>query len=36
MGLNFLDNISCHRVIMALRVICRDDLGGELAAGSVC
>src|SRR5215510_15663594 len=28
-GLNFLDNISCHRVNMALRTICVDDLGRE-------
>ena len=28
-GLNFLDNISCHRVNMALRVICQDELGKE-------
>jgi hypothetical protein len=28
-GLNFLDNISCHRVNMALRMICQDDLGKE-------
>ena len=28
-GLNFLDNISCHRLNMALRVICHDDLGKE-------
>jgi len=28
-GLNFLDNISCHRLNMALRVICQDDLGKE-------
>jgi hypothetical protein len=26
-GLNFIDNLSCHRLNMALRVICRDDLG---------
>jgi len=26
-GLNFLDNVSCHRLNMALRVICVDDLG---------
>jgi len=26
-GLNFIDNISCHRLNMALRVICQDDLG---------
>lgn len=28
-GLNFLDNLSCHRLNMALRVICTDDLGRE-------
>lgn len=28
-GLNFLDNLSCHRLNMALRVICSDDLGRE-------
>lgn len=28
-GLNFLDNLSCHRLNMALRVICKDDLGKE-------
>src|SRR5579862_2932919 len=28
-GLNFIDNISCHRLNMALRVICQDDLGKE-------
>jgi hypothetical protein len=28
-GLNYLDNISCHRLNMALRVICQDDLGKE-------
>jgi hypothetical protein len=28
-ALNFLDNTSCHRVNMALRVICKDDLGKE-------
>src|SRR4030095_16273932 len=26
-GLNYLDNISCHRLNMALRVICQDELG---------
>ena len=26
---NFLDNLSCHRTNMALRVICQDDLGKE-------
>jgi len=28
-GLNFLDNLSCHRLNMALRVICQDELGKE-------
>src|SRR4051812_24394559 len=28
-GLNFIDNISCHRLNMALRVICADDVGKE-------
>src|SRR3984885_14238291 len=28
-GLNFLDNISCHRLNMALRLICSDDMGKE-------
>ncbi len=26
-GLRFIDNISCHRLNMALRVICGDDMG---------
>lgn len=28
-ALNFMDNISCHRLNMALRMICIDDLGKE-------
>jgi hypothetical protein len=28
-ALNFIDNISCHRVNMALRVICADQLGKD-------
>ena len=28
-ALNFLDNLACHRINMALRVICSDDLGKE-------
>ena len=28
-ALNFLDNVSCHRLNMALRVICQDDMGKE-------
>jgi 2-methylaconitate cis-trans-isomerase PrpF len=31
-GLNFLDNCSCHRLNMALRVICADALGKEAVA----
>jgi methyl coenzyme M reductase beta subunit len=26
-GLNFIDNLSCHRLNMALRVICTDEMG---------
>ena len=26
-ALNFMDNISCHRLNMALRMICQDDMG---------
>ena len=29
-ALNFVDNISCHRLNMALRVICADELGKEV------
>ncbi len=28
-ALNFVDNISCHRLNMALRTICIDDMGKE-------
>lgn len=28
-GLNFIDNISCHRLNMALRTICIDDMGKQ-------
>ncbi len=28
-GLNFIDNISCHRLNMALRTICQDDMGKQ-------
>ena len=28
-GLNYIDNISCHRLNMALRVICQDDMGKQ-------
>ncbi len=32
-ALHFLDNISCHRINMALRVICADAIGKEAIAG---
>ena len=28
-ALNFVDNVSCHRLNMALRMLCQDDLGKE-------
>src|SRR5215471_8038821 len=28
-ALNFIDNISCHRLNMALRPICQDDMGKQ-------
>ena len=28
-ALNFIDNSSCHRLNMALRTICRDELGKQ-------
>ena len=28
-ALNFMDNISCHRLNMALRAICMDDMGKQ-------
>ncbi len=28
-ALNFIDNLSCHRLNMALRVICQDDMGKQ-------
>ena len=28
-ALNFIDNLSCHRLNMALRTICVDDMGRE-------
>jgi len=28
-GLNFLDNLSCHRLNMALRVLCMDPMGKD-------
>jgi len=34
-GLNFLDNLSCHRLNMALRTICIDDMGREAVRQSL-
>lgn len=34
-GLNFMDNLACHRINMALRVICSDDLGKEAVVDAV-
>jgi hypothetical protein len=34
-GLNFMDNVSCHRFNMALRVICQDDMGKEAIRDTV-
>jgi hypothetical protein len=34
-ALNFMDNISCHRLNMALRGICIDDLGKEAVRESL-
>jgi hypothetical protein len=34
-GLNFIDNISCHRLNMALRVICQDEMGKEAVRDSL-
>lgn len=34
-GLNFMDNLSCHRTNMALRVICCDELGKEAVQESL-
>jgi hypothetical protein len=34
-ALNFLDNTACHRLNMALRMICIDDLGRQAVAGGL-
>ncbi|MEZ5355882.1 MAG: hypothetical protein R2762_24890 [Bryobacteraceae bacterium] len=34
-ALRFLDNVSCHRLNMALRVICADAMGREAVAESL-
>jgi hypothetical protein len=34
-ALNFMDNLSCHRLNMALRTICTDEMGKEAVRGSL-
>lgn len=34
-GLRFIDNISCHRLNMALRMICQDEMGKEAVRESL-
>ncbi len=34
-ALNFMDNLSCHRLNMALRGICLDDMGKEAVRGAL-
>jgi hypothetical protein len=34
-ALRFVDNVSCHRLNMALRVICADALGREAVASTL-
>ncbi len=34
-ALRFLDNVSCHRLNMALRVICINAMGKEAVAGTL-
>jgi hypothetical protein len=34
-ALNYIDNISCHRLNMALRVICQDDMGKSAVRGGL-
>lgn len=34
-ALNFLDNISCHRLNMALRMICQDEMGKQAVRDSL-
>jgi len=34
-ALNFLDNLSCHRLNMALRTICMDEMGREAVRDSL-
>jgi hypothetical protein len=34
-ALNYLDNLSCHRVSMALRAICMGDRGREAVRGNL-
>ena len=34
-ALNFIDNLSCHRLNMALRMICQDEMGKQAVRESL-
>ena len=34
-ALNFIDNLSCHRLNMALRMICQDEMGKQAVRESM-
>lgn len=34
-ALRFLDNLSCHRINMAMRTICTDDMGKEAVRDAI-
>lgn len=34
-ALNFVDNLSCHRLNMALRMICQDEMGKEAVRNGI-
>lgn len=34
-ALNFIDNLSCHRLNMALRMICQDEMGKEAVRNGI-
>lgn len=34
-ALKFLDNLSCHRINMAMRTICTDDMGKEAVRDAI-
>ena len=34
-ALNYIDNLSCHRLNMALRMICQDEMGKQAVRESM-